>query len=96
MNRSQFPLCALLGAFTSANFHATTTDGLNKLFRIPITPTNGTSNGSLSLKSTLRNPNATAATVKLSVADTSVAVVPEPAVALLGGLGLLLLPRRRR
>jgi hypothetical protein len=73
-----------------------TIDGLNNLFRILITPTNGTSNGSLSFKSTLSNPNATAATVKLSVAGTSVAVVPEPSAALLGGLGVLLLARRRR
>lgn len=74
-----------------------TIDGLNNQFRIVITPTNGTSNGSLSFKSSIPSPGtATAATVKLSVAGTSVAVVPEPSAALLGGLGLLALLGRRR
>lgn len=74
-----------------------TIDGLNNLFRIVVTPANDTLNGSLSFKTTTASPGpGFASTTKLSVAGTSVAVVPEPSAALLGGLGLLALLRRRR
>ena len=70
-----------------------TIDGLNNQFRIVITPTNAGLNGSLSFKGAT---TASAANVKLSVAGTSVAVVPEPSAMLLGSIGLLGLLRRRR
>jgi len=70
-----------------------TIDGLNNLFRVSVAPSNGTSNGSLSFKT---SSGSIAANVKISVAGTSLAVVPEPSSALLGGLGLLALLRRRR
>lgn len=73
-----------------------TIDGLNNLFRIVITPSNGTSNGSLSFKTTDASNPGTAANAKLSVAGTSLAVVPEPSAALLGGVALLTLLVRRR
>lgn len=74
---------------------STTIDGTNNLFRVSIAPSNDLSTGSLSFKSA-NSPNNTAANVKLSIAGSSVAVVPEPATALLGGLGLLGLLHRRR
>ena len=70
-----------------------TIDGLNNVFLIVVTPNNGSSAGSLSFKgATIANAD----NVKLSVAGTSVAVVPEPSTTLLGGFSLLCLLRRRR
>ena len=73
-----------------------TIDGTNNLFRVAIAPANGTSNGSLSFKTSLNNPNGNASNAKISVAGTSVAVVPEPSVTLLGAVGIVCLMRRRR
>ena len=79
-------------AFTSPIFGVI--NGLNNLFRIAITPSNGTDNGSLTFKNT--SGTTLGANTKLSVAGTSVAVVPEPSVTLLGAVGLVCLLRRRR
>ncbi|MCU0748730.1 MAG: hypothetical protein MUF13_04200 [Akkermansiaceae bacterium] len=54
-------------------------DGSNNIFRVAITPSNGTTNGSLSFKTSLSNPNGNASNVKLSVAGTS-AIVGSPLV----------------
>ena len=68
-------------------------DGLNSFFRVDVSPINGTGNGSFQLKTT---SGTDASAVKISVAGTSVAVVPEPSAALLGAIGALGLLRRRR
>lgn len=70
-------------------------DGLGSTFRITITPSNATGDGSLRFKSALGASGQ--AGIKLSVAGTSVALVPEPATFMLGGACLLgLLVKRPR
>jgi hypothetical protein len=74
-----------------------TIDGLNSVFRVAIAPSNATSDGSLRFKAgSGSGSTSNQAIVKISVAGTSVAVVPEPSIALLGSLGLFGLLRRRR
>lgn len=68
-------------------------DGLNSFFRVEVSPINGAGNGSFQMKTT---SGTDASAVKLSVAGTSVAVVPEPSAALLGAMGALALLRRQR
>jgi MYXO-CTERM domain-containing protein len=87
----------LTPAATGATYHwnfdaplAATIDAAASSFQIVVT-SNGT--GNFRFKTTSGTALSAA---KLSVAGASVAVIPEPAVALLGGLGLLGLLRRRR
>ncbi|MCU0795410.1 MAG: PEP-CTERM sorting domain-containing protein [Akkermansiaceae bacterium] len=65
-------------------------DGLGSTFRFDLT-TNGT--GNLRFKTT---SGTSAASAKLSVSGTSAAVVPEPTFAMLAGLGIIGILRRRR
>ena len=68
-------------------------DGANQFFRVDVSPSNGTNTGSFMMKTT---SGSAASEVKISVAGTSVAIVPEPSSLLLGAFGLLRLLRRRR
>ena len=73
-------------------------DAANSVFSVTLTSfaaDNAGSTHSMRLKTSSAGLT-TAASVKMDVAGTSVAVVPEPASALLGGLGALLLLGRRR
>ncbi len=71
-------------------------DGLNSIFRVTVTSFEADNSGS-SFSYRFKTTTGTGAgAVKMDVAGTSVALVPEPSAALLGCLGLLALLRRRR
>lgn len=76
-----------------ATIPAANISGSDQVFRLQVDGFSGAAPANLRYKT---STGTILANVKLSVAGSSVAVIPEPSAALLGGFGLLALMRRRR